>query len=217
MTDNNSYKTDRFGTPDDRNYHYRIPLNNDCAMRLASWALNSVLQYQNRFVVEWDGYSGDKLAYMGIKTHDSKGHLIGLEEYAHSPKWKNMGVMSDIDEYRQNPTGSGTQVKGSFRVDPMSFNGVQKLSFKTVVNPTPTELKEAYEQRGDTWDTVIRTIEYAKDESMEQARKEIHNKQQSCEHEHSVFPENHIGKTRDSDGYCEDCGTELTKNKELTY
>lgn len=216
MTDNKSYKTDRFGSPNDRDYHYRIPLNNDRAMRLASWALNGMVHYQNRFVVEWDGYSGDKLAYMGIKTHDSKGHLKGLEEYAHSPKWQNMGVMSDIEEYRQNPSGSGTQIKGSFRVDPMSFNGVQKLSFKTVVDPTPTELKEAYEQRGDTWDKIQDSIRWAKEESMEQAREQIAEKQRNCEHEHSVFPENHIGEYN-SDGYCEDCGAELTENKELAY
>jgi hypothetical protein len=128
-----------------------------------------------------------------------------------------MGVMSDIDEYRQNPSGSGTQIKGSFRVDPMSFNGVSKLQFQTVVEQTPTEVKEAYENMGDTWESIIRTVSYAKNEAMEKAQEQIAENQRNCEHEHSVFPENHIGETRKADGYCEDCGAELTENKELAY
>ena len=218
MTNQKSYKTDRFGNPNDRDYHYRIPLNNDRAMRLASWALNGMVHYQDRFVVEWEEYSGDTLSYMGIRTHDSKGHLKGLEEFAHSPKWQNLeSPMTDIQEYRQNPSGSGTVIKGSFRVDPQSFNGVSKLTFKTTIELTPTEFTEAFENRTDEWQSVQEAIRWAKDESMEQAREQIAKQQRECDHDHAVIEDNFIGETRRSDGYCEDCGAEITKDKELAY
>jgi len=154
---------------------------------------------------------------MGIKTHDSKGHLKGLAEYAHSPKWQNLDVMSDIDEYRQNPQG-GTIVKGSFNVDPQSFNGIQRLSFKTAVEATPTELESAYEQRGDTWDVIQDSIHYAKQDSMESAREQIADKQRNCSHDMAVFPDNFISEYGShAAGYCENCGGEITKDKELAY
>lgn len=211
-----NYPTDDFGRPDGRDYHYRVPLNDERAATLASRALNGLAPFQDRFVVSWDEFSGDKIAYLGIRTHDSKGHLMGLAEYAHSPKWQNVGPMSDIDEYRSGRSG-GTKVRGSFRVDPQSFNGVSKLSFTTVLDVTPTELEAALSERGDTWRDIQETIRYAKDDSMEQAREEIAEQQRNCEHDHAVFPENHVGKTARSDGYCEDCGAELTEDKELAY
>jgi len=218
MSNDKPYKTDRFGSPDDRDYHYRIPLNDDRGMRLATWALHEIVHYKDRFVVEWDGYSGDKLSYMGIKTHDSKGHLKGLAEYAHSPKWQNLGVMSDINEYRQNPKGSGSQVKGTFRVDPQSFNGIQRLSFKTVVSATPTKLESAYEQRGDTWDEIQDSIHWAKQDAMESAREQIADKQRNCSHDMAVFPDNFISEYGShAAGYCENCGGEITEDKELAY
>jgi len=214
MSESN-YKTDRFGRPDDRDYHYRIPLNNDAAMRKASLALNGMFPYSDRFVVRWDEHSGDSLSYMGIKTHDSKGHLDGLAKFSHSPKWQNLGRHTDINEYRQNPKG-GTIIKGTFRVDPQSFNGHSRLSFKTTIAETPTELEQAYENMGDTWQNVQDAVRWAKDDAMENAREQITNRQQNCEHEHAVFPENHISD-HGGDGYCEDCGAELTQNKELAY
>jgi len=212
------YQTDDFGRANDRDYHYRIPLNNDRAMRLASWALNGMVHYQDRFVVKWDNYSGDKLSYMGLKTHDSKGHLQGLEEFAHSPKWQNLeSPMSEIQEYRQNPSGSGTVIKGSFRVDPQSFNGINRLSFKTVLELTPTEFEKAFDNRNDEWKTVQNSIRWAKDESMEKAREQIANKQRDCDHNHAVIDDDYIAEYRKAAGYCEDCGAELTSEKELVY
>ena len=219
MTNQKSYKTDEFGSPNDRDYHYRIPLNNNRAMRLASWALNGMVHYQDRFVVEWEEYSGDTLSYMGIQTRDSKGHLKGLEEFAHSPKWQNLNSpMSDISEYRQNPSGSGTMIKGSFRVDPTSFNGIQHLKFQTVVELTPTEFEKAFENMGETWTTKVQNaIKWAKQDSMKHTREQIAKQQRDCDHEHAVIEDGFIGETRKSDGYCEDCGAEITKDKELAY
>jgi len=211
------YPTDKFGNPDGRDYHYRIPLNDKSAMRKAAWALHEMVFYKDRFVVEWDEFSGDKISYMGIRTHDSKGHLDALAEYAHSPKWQNLGPMSDIDEYRYSSKGA-TKVKGTFRVDPQSFNGIQRLSFKTVVSATPSELESAYEQRGDTWSEIQDSIHWAKQDAMESAREQIADKQRNCEHSAAVFPDNHIGEYGShADGYCENCGAEITEDKELAY
>jgi hypothetical protein len=209
MTDEKDYKTDRFGHPNDRDHHYRIPLNDDSAMRKATWALNSMLMYKDRFVTKWDKYSGDKLSYMGIQTHDSKGHLTGLAEYAHSPKWENLGVMSDIDEYRGGVKGGGTKVKGTFNVDPMSFNGVSTLQFETVLDVTPTELEAAYEDRGETWDKIQDTIHWAKRDAMDSAREQIAEKQRQCEHNHVVGndPDSSLPAT------CEDCGADVRKDE----
>jgi len=211
-----SYPTDEFGRPNGRDYHYRIPLNDESAMRKAAWALNELVFYKDRFVTEWDGYSGDKLSYMGIQTHDSKGHLTDLAEYAHSPQWKDLGVMSDIDEYRHG-SGGGTKVKGTFNVDPQSFNGIQTLQFQTVIEQTPKELEKAYENMGDTWKDIQEQVHWAKQDAMESAREQIADKQRNCEHEHSVFPDRFTGEHMNSDGYCEDCGAEITKGKKLAY
>lgn len=209
------YPTDEFGRPNGRDYHYRIPLNNDAAARLASLALNGMFPYKDRFVVEWKGFSGDSISYMGIRTNDSKGHLDGLAQYAHSPKWESVGPMSDIDEYRSGRSG-GTKVRGSFRVDPQSFNGIQRLSFDTVIDVTPSELETALQDRGDIWDRIQETIHWAKQDSMDNAREQIANEQRNCEHEHAVFPDRYISEHGGS-GYCEDCGAELTENNELAY
>jgi hypothetical protein len=199
------YPTDRFGNPDGRNYHYRIPLNNDKAMRLATWALHEMVYYQDRFVTEWDEYSGDRMSYMGIQTHDNKGHLDKLAKYAHSPKWQNMGVMSDIDEYRSGTSG-GTKVKGSFGVDPMSFNGISTLTFETTLDVTPTELEDASENRGDVWKDIQMSIRWAKDESMENAHEQIAEMQRDCSHDHVI--EGTIGLC------CEDCGAEIEESED---
>jgi len=216
MTEQTDYPTDKFGKPNGRDYHYRIPLNNDAAMRLAAWALNGMVRYQDRFVTEWKEYSGDSLCYMGIQTHDSKGHLKGLAEYAHSPQWKDLGVMSDIDEYRHG-NGGGTKIRGTFSVDPQSFNGVSTLQFDTVIDQTPSELEQAYENMGDVWTNIQEQVSWAKQKAMDNAHEQIANKQRSCNHEHAVFPEKFVGEMMDSDGYCEDCGAEITEDKELAY
>jgi len=175
-----------------------------------------MVHYRDRFVVEWDEYSGDELSYMGIRTHDNKGHLKRLEQYVHSPKWQNLGSMSDINEYRYHAKGA-TKVKGSFRVDPQSFNGINKLQFTTVLDVTPSELESAYEQRGSTWDDIQQSLRWAKDDAMEQAHEQIADRQRQCDHNHAVFPDNFVGKTRNSNGYCEDCGEEITENKKLAH
>lgn len=201
------YPTDRYGNPDGRDYHYRIPLNDDMAVRLASWALNGMVSYSDRWVVEWDGFSGNSLDYMGIKTHDSRGHLDGLAEYAHSPKWESMGPMTDIDEYRG--VSGGTKIRGTFRVDPMSFNGVNKLQFKTTVGVTPSELEKAAENRGETWRDIQESLRWAKDDAMETAWEDIAEKQRQCDHEHTI--DGIHGHT------CEDCGAELDDDGELRH
>ena len=206
MTENN-YKTDRYGRPDSPDYHYRIPLNDNQAVKRASLALKGMYPYKGRIVYKWDGFSGDQISYLGIRTNDSKGHLTGLAKYAHSPKWRDLGVMSDINEYRYYK--KGTKVRGTFNVDPMSFNGVSRLQFETVLDVTPSELETAYENMGDTWGEIQRSLQWAKEDAMESAREQIAERQRNCEHEHAVFPDNHIGETARSDGYCETCGAEL--------
>lgn len=203
------YPTDKFDNPDGRNYHYRIPLNNDRAMRLATWTLHGMVYYQDRFVTKWDGFSGDRLSYMGIQTHDNKGHLDKLAKYAHSPKWENFG-RGEIDEYRG--VAGGTKIKGTFGVDPMSFNGISTLSFETVLDVTPTELEEAYENRSDVWQDIQMSLSWAKDDAMEQAHQEIAEMQRNCSHDHVI--EGTIGMC------CEDCGGEIEESNgeyQLTY
>jgi len=118
---------------------------------------------------------------MGIQTHDNKGHLKGLEQFSHSPKWKNLGVMSDIDEYRSGYNG-GTKIKGTFRVDPQSLNDCTHLSFDTTVDVTPTEFEKAYEERNETWQEIQQSVQWAKQDAMENAHEQIANKQRNCDH-----------------------------------
>jgi hypothetical protein len=190
------YPTDEFGHPNGRNYHYRIPLNDDIAFKKAQLALKGMHPYKDRFVVEWKEFSGDELMYMGIQTHDNKGHLKGLEEYAHSDQWKDLGVMSEIDEYRYYK--GGTRVKGTFNVDPMSFQGVSSLEFTTTLDVTPKELEKAYENMGDTWSEIQEQLSWAKDDAIEKAWEQIAEKQRDCDH-------NHVAEGT-LEEYCEQCG-----------
>ena len=198
------------------NFHYVIPMNNDKAMKLASLALNRMGTFDDRRVVKWDDHSKDKLAFLGIKTIDQKGRLSLLSDYEHSQKWEKLGVLSDINEIKQCSSG-GTLLRGSFNVDPQSFNGVSRLTFETHTEYTPSEVKEAYDQYNDTWKDIQQTVNYAQNESMEKAREEIANKQRECEHEHAVIDADFVGEHMHADGYCEDCGAEITEEKELAF
>ena len=74
-SDDVSYKTDDFGRPDDKDYHYRIPLNDDRAMRLATWALHEMVHYRDRFVTSaryeyrfWDAAWNEERCTVGRTT-----------------------------------------------------------------------------------------------------------------------------------------------------
>lgn len=204
MSNEKPYPTDEFGRPNGRNYHYRIPVNDSGAYRRAVWALHEMVLYKDRFVTEWKEFSGDKLSYIGLQTHDNKGHLKGLEEYAHSDQWQDLGMHSDIEEYRYYK--GGTKVRGTFNVDPQSFQGVSSLEFTTTLDVTPKELEEAYENMGDTWQSIQMTLSWVKNDAMEQAREQIAEKQRNCEHEHVAE-----GTLTE---YCEDCGKEFEEGLE---
>ena len=214
-----SYKTDEFGRPDDRDYHYRIPLNDDRAFRLATWALHSMVHYDDRFVVEWDGYSGSQLSYMGIRTRDSKGHLRGLAEFAHSPRWKNVETpLTEVDEYRQNPAGGGTKIKGTFRASPVDPHAEVRLTFETVVDLTPTEFETALENGGGTlWEDEVRDpIHYAKQDAIEDYVEAYVERQRECEHRHVVDDAaSYALDSPDAVAYCEDCHAELDEDGDV--
>ena len=215
-----SYKTDDFGRPDDADYHYRIPLNDDRAMRLATWALHEIVHYSDRFVVSWDGFAGDSLSYMGIRTNDRKGHLRGLAEYAHSPRWEDAGVMTDVDRYRQNPSGAGTKVVGSFRASPVDPHAEVTLTFDTVVDLTPTEFEAALEARGDAWDEHVRpAIRWAKDDAVEAYQEAHAERQRECDHDHTIDVSDATGvaHSREAVAFCEDCHAEVDADGSLAY
>ena len=215
-SDDVSYKTDDFGRPDDKDYHYRIPLNDDRAMRLATWALHEMVHYRDRFVTEWTDFAGDGLQYMGIQTHDHKGHLAGLAEFAYSPRWQEAGRFTDVDRFRQNPSGGGTKIVGSFRASPVNPNAELTLTFDTVVPLTPTEFEAALEARGDVWqDEVAPAIRWAKDDAIDAHQESYYARQRECDHDH-VAEGGHL-EMPDAVAYCEDCGAELTADGKLAY
>jgi hypothetical protein len=198
------------------NFHYVIPMNNDKAMKLASLALNRMGTFDDRRVVQWEDHSKDKLAFLGIKTIDQKGRLSLLSDYEHSQKWEKLGVLSDINEIKQCSSG-GTLLRGSFKVTPESFNGVSRLTFQTHTEYPPSEVKEAYDQYNDAWKDIQQTVNYAQEESANNAREEIANKQHECNHEHAVIEDDFVGRHSRAEGYCEDCGAEITSDKELAF
>jgi len=216
QTEDVSYKTDDFGRPDDVDYHYRIPLNDDRAVRLASWALHGMVHYQDRFVVSWDGFAGDSISYMGIRTHDSMGHLDGLAEYAYSPRWQDAGRMTDIDRYRQNPSGAGTKVVGTFRGSPVDPAVEVVMEFETVLDLTPTEFADAESNRGDVWTGVVKpAVRWAKADAVDDYQAAYAARQRTCDHDHVV--EGGYLESRDAVAYCEDCHAELDADGELAY
>jgi len=213
------YPTDEFGRPDGRDYHYRIPLNNETAMRLATWALHGMLRYDDRFVVEWDGFAGSELEYLGIRTMDSKGYLAGLAEYAHSPRWESVGPMTDVEEYRQNPSGAGTLVRGTFDYDPTGEGAYRSLEFETVVDLTPTEFAEAYDTLGETWSEEVRpVIRWAKDDAIEaynEARAEF---QRECDHGPTLDADDvTMLHAPDAVAFCERCEAEIDADGNVVW
>jgi|APHM01.1.fsa_nt_gi hypothetical protein len=204
------YPTDEFGRPDGLNYHYRIPMNNRAAMSLATRALRGMYPFEDRFVTEWDGASGDGLTYFSIETHDNKGHLDGLEKYTHAPEWEDGFRMSCIDEYRR-VTG-GTKVRGSFRATPTEGYETT-LHFETVVSLTKAKLEDAEEKRDERWREVQREISAAKDERIEEWHRQRVQQQRECDHEHTLLESHHPR----AEGYCEDCGADVNKNNEVVY
>lgn len=218
--DDVSYKTDDFGRPDDADYHYRIPLNDTRAVRLATWALHGMVHYSDRFVVEWADFAGDGLSYMGIRTNDRKGHLSGLAQFAYSPRWETAGVMTDVDRYRQNPSGAGTKVVGSFRASPVDPHAEVSLTFETVVALTPTEFESALETRGDAWDEHVRpAIMWAKDDAVKAYQDAHAERQRECDHDHTIDVSDATGvaHSRDAVAFCEDCHAEVADDGTLAY
>lgn len=210
MRDNNGedkpYPTDEIGRPDGRNYHYRIPLNDYRAVRLATWALHDRVAYKNRLVSKWDGFSGDELSYMGIQTHDNKGHLKGLAEYSHSAKWQDGPRFTDVDEYRG--VSGGTKVKGTFKYT--ENHCTRTLEFETAVGLTPKEFEKAAEEMGEEWRKVQDAIQWAKDEAIEQFQEAKMEFQRECEHPWRLEETTHP----DAEFYCEKCEAEVTSDGE---
>jgi len=161
------YPTDKFGRPDGRDHHYRIPYSDETAVRLATWTLHGTIN-ADRLVSEWDGFSGDQLEYLGIQTHDSKGHIDGLAKYAHSPDWRDAGVLTDVEEYR-HARGGGTRIVGTFKFSPVPEAYPITLTFDTAVDLTLTEFEDAMDALGETWTEEVQpAIWWAKDEAMEE-------------------------------------------------
>jgi len=208
-----SYKTDERGRAADRDYHYRIPKQNNRAMRNAALALRGMFPYPNRLVDTWKEFSGNSLEFFGIKTIDSKGHLQRLERFSHSPKWNDADGCFVISEYRQNPHG-GTKITGRFSVDPESFNGISRLQYTTAIDPTPTELEAAIKNRGETWMKIQKAIEHAKTEAIEEAHKQIAQYQEECNHKNTTSPSKCDGD-RGPEKICLDCNAPLTADEQL--
>ena len=208
-----SYKTDKHGRAADRDYHYRIPKQNDRAMRNAALALHGMFPYSNRLVDTWKEFSGNSLEFFGIRTIDSKGHLQRLERFSHSPKWNDAKGCLLISEYRQNPHG-GTKITGRFSVDPVSFSGISRLQYTTTVDPTPTELEAAIKNRGETWIKIQKTIEHAKTEAIEEAHEQIAQYQEECDHENTTTP-TECDKDHGPEKICMDCKASLTVDNQM--
>jgi len=217
------YPTDEFGRPDGRDFHYRVPLGDEPAATLAMMALKGMGRYDERFVARWKDYSARKPgAYIGLETHDSKGHLAGLAEYAHSPAWEDVSdrVSTDVDEFRQNPTGRGTKFRGTVDVDPTGDGVYRSVEYDAVVTTvTPSEFRDAL-MGGDGSDDVRDAIHFAQRDAADEYRRRRAEAQRECEHVHFVrFDEVDHGHPHDprAVGYCEDCGAEVSDDGDVVW
>jgi len=218
-SDDVDYPTDEFGRPDGRDYHYRIPMNDDRAMRLATWALHGMVHYDDRFVVEWDDFAGD-LGWFGIRTHDSKGHLDGLAEYAFSPRWESVSDRQtcEVDEYRQNPSGGGTKLVGTFRYDPTGDGAYRTLEYEAVVSLTPTEFEAALDARGDDWTEVRDTIHWAKQDAQEEYREARAELQRECDHVPTLDEDDvTVFHSPHAVAFCERCEAEIDADGDVVW
>jgi hypothetical protein len=161
------YPTDKWGRPDGRDHHYRIPYSDEVAINIATWTLHDTIN-PDRLVSEWSEFSGNQIDYLGIQTHDSKGHIDGLAQYAHSSDWRDAGILTDVEEYR-HARGGGTRIVGTFDYYPTPEAHPVTLRFDTAVDLTLTEFEEALDSLGETWTEEVQpAIRWSKDEAMEE-------------------------------------------------
>lgn len=150
-----SYPVDEFGRPAGRNYNYRIPVENDRALRKLRIAEKILDRW---FSEEWKVLDG----YVEVQTRDKKGHLPGLAEYNYARGWEKFPARGRLGrlEMKNAPRG-GTRLKGSVFAGFTCYGvDVDYVGVDFTVGATPSEIRAAYET-GKNEDEVVGEIEEA--------------------------------------------------------
>lgn len=186
------YPTDDFGRPTGRDHHYRIPLNDTAALRIA------VLADGHRWLKIDTDNSCDcdkRWSEACVQTSDSKGHIPGLAEYEVSKEWESPwgpGRLEDLEI--RNANGGGTKVKGT--VPAFDEQGQEfRLPVEFGVPETVSEVR-------DNPDLITDALQWAERDAWEELREAQLEAERECDHDHVLEG----GVT--CEAYCEDCGAE---------
>lgn len=204
------YKTDEFGRPDDRNYTYRIPIDDTRAFRKASMHLKG---FTDRWVDRLKDHDGSDIGHMVIQTKDDKGHLSGLTEYQYSAKWERPFKHSRHDWEIRPANKGGTKIRGTFSAfDEAGFQIT--IPFDTTVSQTVSTVKAIAngEADSDVRNDFEEQMHWVKNDAIDAHRERVFEAQQDCDHEHFVRDDSAFYDDPSAVGYCEDCGAELDDN-----
>lgn len=203
------YPTNEWGDPDGKNYHYRIHLNDRSGMFRAGRALRS----DERFVVECDCCS---FPYFGIKTMDEKGHIPWLTEYSRDERWTAPFPHRDWEiNYASH---GGTRIEGTFTAT--DEHGMEiSVPFKGRVSLTKSEVEAVARNEADS-EKVERfqtAMDWIQEDAMDDYREAVWEAQQECDHDRTHLIDGPGLECPNADGYCEDCGAEVTAEGELAW
>lgn len=217
------WKTDDFGEPADRDYHYRVPIDTRAFRKLIR------MYHLDVRWIDLEPRDMDHLndfGYITAKTIDKKGVIPGLGNYTCSPDWQKYpsGPGKHEDLEMKNANRGGTQIRGTIFVG--GDYGRVPVNFTSAF--TPTEILTAY---GDG-NRTITDPEYGRDgpeitpeEAFDRLQDELywaeqagidaadeaHNKARekaldSCPHDHTEEVRRHWV-------WCERCGFEFERDE----
>lgn len=222
MTRHN-YPTTEYGTPNGRNYTYRIHIDSpdfDRMCRIMRWNLRDITMNPKGV--------HSPFPFVAFRTFDRKGRVKGMNKWLFSPSWEpapfGRGRYGSLE--MRNANGGGTRLKGEAFVgyddDDIRFDYVE---IDTTVSFTPTEVRAILDgesgeypdpQKGrplsqsDAYDLIHDELFWAEQDAIESAKNAVYDARDDCEHKHAVqFAGTEPGLAGPISGYCEDCGEEF--------
>lgn len=203
-----------FERPTRRTFTYRVPIDDDQAMR----KIHALQQLDSGYLIteipESDVPTGGAARHWSYKFYESKetggihkekkgGTIPGLHEYRYSLEWQPVPSHDNLE--MNNAEGGGTKIRGEEYIGTSDPRIPNTLHVEFTLEATPTEIIEAFEKRTEDTQEIRENfgeaMHWAEVDAFEKAREAVYEYEQNCEH-------NHVVKT---DGarcvaYCEDCG-----------
>lgn len=201
MEDDKPYSTDKYGRPDDKNYHYRIPL--DGSAKRALRKVRVAEKVKGRWIETETSASRDGIiGYRHVETKDNKGPIAGLDgKYRFSKEWEYPFGPGRRGQLRARPNlqkGGGTKIKGPVGGTDLFVDFTSELT-----------MSQLEHMDDDAYNILAREMDWALEDARRKKQEAIAEQRSNCDHQHFVeLDEPSWGEMGKISGYCEDCGHE---------